>query len=252
MQEVSIEESTNKKVNIAYDSINTAINDSGIIDTQILNKGVLDSPEWWKELTPFQEGRNNFNDVLNNLSHSDMDCINTGGTLATSKRCPGMVNHLRQSLVLRTPHDIVIKTGNRPGEIAFASPLHIVKTGTHSSSQTGNAPFHVVKFMFPYHFTTDIPTTATMVDPIFYNDLGYRICPGVSRVDPRYVFTLNIICLLPRIENVYHIRKGSVIALLQLGHTIGALERKDLSKICTDTDIELRSTVLNDISVYRT
>jgi hypothetical protein len=251
MQEVNIEESTNKKVNIVYDSIHTH-RDADRYDSQILSRGLQDNPKWWKELTPFAEGRNNFNDVLNNLNHADMDCINTGGTLATSKRCPGMVNHLRQSLVLRTPHDIVIKTGNGPDEVAFASPLHIVGTSTHSSSQTGSAPFHVVKFMFPYHFTTDIPTTATMVDPIFYNDLGYRICPGVSRVDPRYVFTFNIICLLPRVENVYHIHKGDVIALLQLGHPIGTLERKDLSKLGADTDMELRSTVLNDISVYRT
>lgn len=242
MQEMNTEEDTSNIVNIDYDYYGSMSELKGISE-RFISKAVMNPPEWWKKLTAFKNGSRTIEELLEPYDPSILQEISEGSRCTTSKRCPGIVNHLRQSLVIKTPHDIIVKTGTKPGQATVASQLNLITSIVHDPQQTGDADFHTIMLRVPIRFKSDKLTAATVIDPVFYNDLGYRVSPGVSLMRPDLVFHMNVICLFPREEKTYHIKKDSVIALLQFSNVLGNLNEKDLSQDELKTTLETQSTL---------
>jgi len=248
MQEKNTEKNTTDSINITYDCYGS-ISEIEDFGEKMIVKAITSPPSWWRNISPFAHGIKSVEDIVENIDADLANAIDNGRILTTSKRCPGIINHLRQSLVIKTPHDILIRTGINPDEVQWTTPVDCIQVSTHSSSQTGEAPFHTIKFIVPIVFKTDKPTNVTMIDPVFYNDLGYRISPGISPVDSTQVFFLNLITLFPRIEKSYHIKKNSILALLQFGSALNKIQREDLSQDRLKLQFELQSTIATNNGV---
>ena len=225
MQEVSIKESTARDyTNIYYDFTYKA--EDVYRNEECIKKAIAEPPLWWKNLTPFVRNCKNVESFIE--KHEDEYWARPNdGLLATSKKCPAIIKHLSNSVIVKAPCDIRIRTNEDTFQWKVSNGNQI-DIGCHDSDQVDGYPYHILKFNFPIVIKADQGVTASFVKPIFYDDFGFDVAPGI--VDLSLLNQLNIISLFSKKQANYFIPYNSVIAILQLSKRIKSITRTDLSK----------------------
>ena len=198
--------------------------------SQYITKAVEEPPGWWKELTPFVNQKKSVSEVINTINDAEFERLSNGESPATSKKCPGIIHHLTHSLLIKSPCDVLIDVTN--DSISWVASSKYMSVSLHHPAQVGKfgKDYFIVKFCIPIHLTTDLPCQAVYIDPVFYNDNGYRISPGLFPDTFDGTVDINIITIFPKGAKKYYIKNGSVLALLQFDRKIKNVRNVDLSE----------------------
>jgi len=194
----------------------------------ILVKAIQEPPGWWGDLAPMIDGsktRRQFIEQHKELLYENYSVLFSAGTV---KRCPGIINHLASSILIKSPCDIMIRTNEK--NYQWRAPSDILDISYHNDNQVGGSlPYHIIKFMLPMCFKTDSDVQATFIKPIYYKDFGYDLAPGQIETGSS-VNQLNIIALFPKKEAEYFIPADSILAILQFTKRVSKIKLTNLSE----------------------
>jgi len=187
-------------------------------------------PQWWKSLTPFTGGVRSTAELIRDRWDILIDPESVQQTSRTVKTCPGFSSLFKQSLPIKLPADILIETTKDTWR--WSSPAGVISMNDHNPDQAEGSvvseKYHILKFEIPIVYMTDKKVTGCFVDPIYYNDVDFKVAPGILQGMEKQPTFLNVIVFFPRQFKRYHLKKGTVIALLQLSEKITAVQPKEM------------------------
>ena len=187
-------------------------------------------PQWWRSLTPFTHNINSTAQLIRDKWDELIDPDRVHLTARTVKTCPGFSSLFKQSIPIKLPADMLIETTQDTWR--WSSPAGVVSMQEHNEDQAPGSDvtknYHVLKFEMPIVFMTDKKVSGCFVDPIYYNDVDYKVAPGILQGLEKQPTFLNVIVFFPKQFKRYHLKKGSVIALLQLSEKITAVQPKEM------------------------
>lgn len=187
-------------------------------------------PQWWRSLTPFVEGIKSTADLMRDKWDVLIDPDSIHATPRTVKTCPGFSSLFKQSIPIKLPADMLIETTEDTWR--WSSPAGVVTMNDHNGNQAAGSivseKYHILKFEMPIVFMTDKKVTGCFVDPIYYNDVDFKVAPGILQGTDKQPTFLNVITFFPKQFKRYHLKKGTVIALLQLSEKITAVQPKEM------------------------
>ena len=195
---------------------------------------VKEPPFWWKGIyngIGEKVGKSedfimeNWNDIINGSIYDNTQIA----TNKTVKHCPAFPKLITNTMVIKSPCDIMIETSERGETRTIAADSFAAYMGItfHDVKQIDNDDdWIIIKFMFNY--ILDAPTWVQYIDPFYWKkDIPYRIAPGIVDCDH---IPLNIITFWPRQDKKHMIKAGDVIGTLLFGDKISGLEYKDMTE----------------------
>lgn len=185
------------------------------------------TPDWWKELSVFQNGAKTIKEFWNSFN---WDIFSTAEIFTTVKVCPGMKAHFDNSMLLKFPCDIFLET-NAEGGYRFKSSNKELSVSSHHYDQ---APaigdrYIIMKFVVNFSLMTSKKSQMSFVDPIMFKDQPYRSSPGCVYCDESPVIP-NLICFFPKENATYYFKAGDPMAIIQFSDPIDSVTRKDHSE----------------------
>ena len=222
MQEVNIEENISSSyTNVYYDYLPWA--HAGYKQNTVLEKAIVEQPSWWKDLAPFYNGCKTVNEFMDKHEDEFWE-LDRDAVFATSKRCPAIIGHFSNSIIIKSPCDIAIKINDDSFE--WKAPGKKIYIDLHNDRQVGSLPYNILKICLPIVIKSDPGTTASFITPTLYNDLGYELAPGVT--DTNEVNQLHLIILVSKKKTTYFIPADSVLAVMQFSKKVKNIVQGDL------------------------
>jgi len=191
-------------------------------------------PSWFKELTTYAfNSRNPAGAAFRFLYYKIKDVQ----TLKTAKGCPAFINFFNQSIAITTSSDIFLKVykDSNTGAYAFdyiqTDPLLSIES--HGPDQIGAISNRVLvlKFSLPIHWVTDENCQFQYTDPHIYNDVPFKVCPGIIKQDKSTVCYFNMPTFFHKMEAEYHIKAGTVLGYIQFDKPVKSFFRGDLREL---------------------
>ena len=220
-------------MNISYDLIlkeSQHFEEKDYIKTKASNK----QPPWFQRLSVFLFNSNSLKEAAFKLINMGVNQLHT---LKTAKGCPAFINLFTQSVAITTAADIFIKVckDNETGLYTSVSMStdQTLKVGQHADEQIGDLGKRVVilKFSLPIAWVTDEDCQFQYTDPHIYNDVPYKVCPGIITQKKGTVSYFNMPVFFHKIDAEYYIKAGTVIGYLQFDKPVKSFFRKDLSEL---------------------
>lgn len=188
-------------------------------------------PRWWRNLTPFIDGIKSVTELIETRWDHIMNSTELG-TPRTSKTCPGISTLFSYSIPIKFPCDIFLET-REDGTYYWRATNGFMSIATHGPEQTEGSSiskdYITLKFEIPVVFMTDKPVCVSFVDPIFFNDMPYKVSPGIALETHSIPLFLNTIAFFPKKNMKYVFYKDEVCSLLQFSDKVTEIKQKDLS-----------------------
>jgi hypothetical protein len=190
----------------------------------ILVKATPTSSCWWSKMKTRMDG---FKSQLDMIKHRQHMAISTGEDIppwggSTAKTCPGIVDLLTTSYLIKSPTDVVITIDNRGVYYALSADESILTVSEHDVSQFQQDDATLFKGKIAIKFSIKVLLSTTgfgyiLADPTYHANLGCFVPMGILNSDYAKLTELNVITLvdIPKGENkVITIKAGDVLAYL--------------------------------------
>ena len=177
------------------------------------------SSPWWRGLPSMIDNIKNVKDWIN--------VSEKGTTGSTIKSCPGILDLLKISYVVKLPCDFILEIDKLDGpgdpDWRWRAPDALLNVEGHSRNQYSSSEEQIfknetnIKFKFPVHLTSKKKLTFMVNSPDYHNEVPFKVMPGVMKINANIALPLNINVMfpIPRQEAVsYFFKAGTPIAYL--------------------------------------
>ena len=185
-------------------------------------------PEWWTSLTPFLFGAKTFKESM--AKSWDLMFKNVNPRLPTSKTCPALNVYFSKTLPLKINDDVLIET-TAQGGYRWVSADRNIQFELHMGPEAPgylSQNFIFIKFLFEFYITTDKACDISFTDAVLYNDLPYKVCPGIIQHKKKAIQKINLITLFPKVDAKYHFPRDTIVGCVQFSEKITGLEHKPM------------------------
>lgn len=188
-----------------------------------------EKPTWFSSLTPFLFGAKNFKESM--ASSWDIMFKGVNSRLHTSRTCPALNVYFSKTLPLKVNDDFLVET-YADGNYRWLSGDNNVEMSSHSEFEAPgylSQNYIFLKFVFKFYIKTTASCDISYTDPVLYNDVPFKVCPGVIQHKKNSVQKINLITLFPKIDAKYHFPKDTILGCVQFSEKISGLKHKSFN-----------------------
>ena len=187
------------------------------------------TPSWFQEMGFYLNGSKS---VLDLWSKLDQARKQEAEAFTTVRACPGFRDLFKHSYLVKFPCDLLFET-KEDGGYTWKTPSseNILGVYSHNSAQMVSPvsdKYLIIKFELPF-FMSGRGTRLVFMDPIYYKQQPYIVCPGVVELmsnDRGLGF--NILTFFEKKDATYHFQQGDPVCLIYFPDRIQVKEKPDM------------------------
>lgn len=162
----------------------------------------------------------------------------------TIRSCPGFTNYFKQNVPIIFPTQVMLET-SEDGGYRWRSGHKYLSITHHNASQAPNIgeKYIILKFCFPIWLKSSEDMQISFIDPIFYNEQPYKVCPGIMNLNKNEIMDLNVITLFPKKNNKYIFEEKQVLSTVQFSKPNPTFVHKSISSVELDSMEKLRKII---------
>tara|TARA_Y100000004_G_C8932474_1_gene420638 strand:+ start:487 stop:1182 length:696 start_codon:yes stop_codon:yes gene_type:complete len=187
------------------------------------------TPSWWKDMGFYLKGAKSVLDLWTGLDQTKKQEVEA---FTTVRACPGFRDLFRNSHLVKFPCDLLFET-KADGGYTWKTPSseNILGVYSHNSAQMVSPvsdKYLIIKFELPF-FMSGKGIRLVYMDPIYYKDQPFKVCPGVVQLQSSNKgLGFNILTFFEKKDATYHFEQGDPLCLIYFPERVTVKENPQM------------------------